>query len=384
MPARIVLLVTSPRLPAGLLTAAAWDLVRAHPVFAAAETEQTAALRTVGVSVTVGDHNPDDLVRALGAHDSIVWLAGSGGDQDFARRLGLRLAREPALAELELLYGSWDPPGARLLDAVAVLDRLVSPGGDPWKQQQTHRSLAPYLLEESYEAYDAIEAGDLTGLREELGDVLLQIVLHARLAEDLPEDQRWSIDDVAGGLVDKMIRRNPHVFAGETVASIEEITENWERIKRAEKGRGSVLDGVALSQPALALAAQILQRAERAGLAPPSPAASQDREESPAAFDSGESPAALDGGESPAAFDGGESSAALDGGESPAAGDRRGTAAAGDRGTGRPGGRALGERLLRTVVRARADGLDAEAELRRAVLDYADRVRDAETVRDHE
>jgi XTP/dITP diphosphohydrolase len=269
--ARIVLLVTSPRLPAGLLTAAAWEMVRAHPVFTAADGEQTAALRAAGVPVTLVDPDPEALVREVAAHDSIVWLAGPAGDEDFARRLGLRLAREPALAELELVYGSWDPPGARLLDAVAVMDRLVSPGGDPWKQQQTHASLAPYLLEESYEAYDAIAAGDLDALREELGDVLLQIVLHARLAEELPEDRRWSVDDVAAGLVDKMVRRNPHVFAGAEVDGVDAITENWERIKQAEKSRDSALEGIALSQPALALAAKILQRASRAGLAVPLP-----------------------------------------------------------------------------------------------------------------
>jgi XTP/dITP diphosphohydrolase len=311
--ARIVLLVTSPRLPAGLLTAAAWDLVRAHPVFAAAETGQSAALRASGVPVTVVDPDPEALVRALGDHDSIVWLAGPSGDDTFARQLGLRLAREPALAELELMYGSWDPPGARLLDAVAVMDRLASPGGDPWKRQQTHQTLAQYLLEESYEAYDAIVAGDLDALREELGDVLLQVVLHARLAEDLDEDERWTVDDVAGGLVDKMVRRNPHVFADQSVADVAEIIENWERIKKAEKARDSVLDGIALSQPALALAAKILQRAERAGQTVPLPAGSE-----------------------------------------------------------------LGAALLRTVAGARAEGLDAEAALRRAALAYADAVRDAE------
>jgi XTP/dITP diphosphohydrolase len=314
MTARIVLLVTSPRLPAGLLTAAAWDLVRAHPVLAAAESEQASALRASGVPVTVIDPDPELLVRLLAEHDTIVWLAGPAGDEDFARHLGLRLAREPALAELELLYGSWDPPGARLLDAVAVMDRLASPGGDPWKRQQTHASLAPYLLEEAYEAYDSIVEGDLAALREELGDVLLQIVLHSRLAENLPEDERWSVDDVAGDLVDKMVRRNPHVFAGETVADIEEITENWERIKRAEKSRGSVLDGIALSQPALALAAKILQRVDRAGL-----------------------------------------DVAL------------------------PSGDDLGAELLRLVARARADGLDPEAALRRAALHYAESVRAAES-----
>ena len=271
---RIVLLVTSPRLPAGLLTATAWDLLRAHPVFTAADGDQVQALRSSGVAVSVIEPDPEALVTALASHGTVIWLGGAAGDEDFARRLGLRLAREPSLAELELCYGSWDPPGARLLDAVAVMDRLASPGGDPWKRQQTHATLAQYLLEESYEAYDAIVSGDLDALREELGDVLLQVVLHARLAENLDADERWSIDDVAGGLVDKMVRRNPHVFAGESVGGVEEIIDNWERIKKAEKSRDSVLDGIALSQPALALAAKIMQRASRAGLDVPLPAGS--------------------------------------------------------------------------------------------------------------
>jgi XTP/dITP diphosphohydrolase len=268
---RIVLLVTSPRLPAGLLTAEAWDLLRAHPVYTSGESDQVDALRSSGVTVTVIEPDPETLIAALPIHPTVIWLAGAAGDEDFARRLGLRLAREPALAELELCYGSWDPPGARLLDAVAVMDRLASPGGDPWKLQQTHESLAPYLLEESYEAYDAIAASDLDALREELGDVLLQVVLHSRLAEDLPEGERWSVDDVAGGLVEKMVRRNPHVFAGEEVGGVEDIIDNWERIKKAEKARDSVLEGIALSQPALSLAAKILQRAERAGVGVPLP-----------------------------------------------------------------------------------------------------------------
>ncbi|GIF43331.1 nucleoside triphosphate pyrophosphohydrolase [Actinoplanes xinjiangensis] len=271
MSTRIVLLVTSPRLPAGLLTAEAWDTVRAYPVYAAADSAQADALRVTGVPVTVLDTDAQGLLDAVAGRPAVVWLAGPDGDQTFARQLGLRLAREPGLAELELMYGSWDPPGARLLDAVTVMDRLASPGGDPWKREQTHLTLAPYLLEESYEAYDAITGGDLGALREELGDVLLQVLLHARLAEDRPESDRWSVDDVAGGLVEKMIRRNPHVFGGEQITDIEEITANWERIKREEKARDSVLDGIALSQPALALAAKILHRVERGGLSVPLP-----------------------------------------------------------------------------------------------------------------
>ncbi|MEO3816816.1 nucleoside triphosphate pyrophosphohydrolase [Plantactinospora sp. B24E8] len=319
-PARIILLVTSPRLPAGLLTAAAWDVVRAHPVLAAAESELTTAVRAAGAEVTVTDDPLSALLATATAHGAVVWLAGPAGDEDLARRLGLRLAREPGLAELELMYGSWDPPGARLLDAVAVMDRLQSPGGDPWKRAQTHSSLARYLLEECYEAYDAIVAGDLDALRDELGDVLLQVVLHARLAEELPEGKRWNVDDVAGGLVAKMIRRNPHVFAGASVETIEEITENWERIKRTEKPRGSVLDGIALSQPALALAAKVLHRVDRAGLAVPLPPPTAESE---------------------------------------------------------PAGR-LGAELLATVARSRAAGLDAEAALRQATLDYVETVRAAE------
>jgi XTP/dITP diphosphohydrolase len=253
-----------------LLTAQAWDAVRAYPVLAARESEQTAALRASGVAVSV-DAAPtaDALLAAASAHGTVVWLAGPTGDPDLARELGLRLAREPGLAELELMYGSWDPPGARLLDAVAVMDRLVSPGGDPWKRSQTHASLAQFLLEEAYEAYDAIAAGDLAALREELGDVLLQVVLHARLAA---EAGHWDVDDVAGDLVDKLVRRNPHVFSDTTVDSVDEIVENWEQIKRVEKARESAMDGIALSQPALALAAKVLSRAARAGVAVPLPA----------------------------------------------------------------------------------------------------------------
>ncbi|MET7708108.1 nucleoside triphosphate pyrophosphohydrolase [Micromonospora sp. NPDC005413] len=321
MTARIVLLVTSPRLPAGLLTSAAWDVVRQHPVLTGAESELVTAVRQAGAEVIVVDGPATQpLLDTVAAHGTAVWLAGPAGDEALARELGLRLAREPGLAEMELMYGSWDPPGARLLDAVAVLDRLASPGGDPWKRAQTHRSLAGYLLEESYEAYDAISADDTDALREELGDVLLQVVLHARLAEELPEDERWTIDDVAGGLVDKMIRRNPHVFAGAEAGTLEEITENWERIKRAEKARNSVLDGVALSQPALALAAKILDRAARIGLAVPPPLA-----------------------------------------------DTQVDAEA-----------RLGASLLTTVATARQAGIDPEAALRRTTLAYAEAIRAAE------
>jgi XTP/dITP diphosphohydrolase len=318
--ARIVLLVTSPRLPAGLLTAEAWDMVRAHPVYTAANSAQVDALRHAGATVTIGEPDADALLASAADNDTVVWLAGASGDEDFARTLGLRLAREPGRVDLELLYGSWDPPGARLLDAVAVMARLIAPDGDPWKRSQTHASLAPFLLEEAYEAYDAILAGDPHALKEELGDVLLQIVLHAGLAESAGD---WSVDDVAAGLVDKLIRRNPHVFGDTVVDGLDEITANWEQIKKTEKARGSVLDGIALSQPALSLAVKVFDRLRRAGLevpAPPTDAATADLTDDTA----------------------------------------------------------LGAALLGLVVAVRERGLDPEGALRSATLDYIRQARERE------
>jgi uncharacterized protein YabN with tetrapyrrole methylase and pyrophosphatase domain len=165
--------------------------------------------------------------------------------------------------------GSPEQPGAALLRAVATMNRLRSPGGCPWDAEQTHESLAPYLLEEAYETLDAIETGDLAALREELGDLLLQVLFHARLAEEA--EQPFTIDDVADDLVAKLVRRHPHVFADVTVNSAVEVAANWEDIKRAEKQRTSATEGVALGQPALALAAKLVSRSTRAGLDVPVP-----------------------------------------------------------------------------------------------------------------
>jgi len=165
--------------------------------------------------------------------------------------------------------------GERVLELVAVMDRLRREC--PWDRRQTHSSLAPYLLEECYEALDALERGDQAALREELGDVLLQVVFHARLAAERTDGTGWTIDDVADGIVAKLIRRHPHVFSDVAVAGADEVSVNWETIKAAERAEkaasraaaggatASALDGVALGQPALALAAQLQRRAERAG-----------------------------------------------------------------------------------------------------------------------
>jgi XTP/dITP diphosphohydrolase len=134
------------------------------------------------------------------------------------------------------------------------MDRLRSPGGCPWDAAQTHQSLAPYLVEETYETLEAIDTGDTALLREELGDLLLQVLFHARLAQELPPESRFGIDEVARDLVDKLVRRHPHVFADAEVRGAEHVAQNWEAGKAAEKGRTSVLDGVPTAQPALALA----------------------------------------------------------------------------------------------------------------------------------
>jgi XTP/dITP diphosphohydrolase len=145
---------------------------------------------------------------------------------------------------------------------VEVMDRLRSPGGCPWDAEQTHESLIKYLLEESYEFIDSVDAKDREGMREELGDVLLQVYFHSRMAQDHPTDP-FSIEDVARGIADKLIRRHPHVFEDLQVSGTEEIIDNWEEIKAKEKGRTSALDGVALAQPALPLVEKLLYRAEK-------------------------------------------------------------------------------------------------------------------------
>lgn len=154
--------------------------------------------------------------------------------------------------------------GSELLRLVEVMDRLRSPGGCAWDAEQTHDSLIKYLLEESYEFIDAIETDDRVGMREELGDVLLQVYFHSRIAQDHPTDP-FTIDDVAGAIADKLISRHPHVFAGVEVSGTEEIIENWEAIKAKEKGRTSPIEGVAMSQPALPLVSKLIYRADKYG-----------------------------------------------------------------------------------------------------------------------
>ena len=144
------------------------------------------------------------------------------------------------------------------------MDRLRSPGGCPWDAEQNHESLLKYLLEESYEFIEAVEQGDRVAMREELGDVLLQVYFHARMAEEHPTDP-FSVEDVAQVVAQKLVRRHPHVFGDVKVSGSAQVLENWEAQKAAEKGRTSAVEGVPLAQPAMALAAKLMYRAEKFG-----------------------------------------------------------------------------------------------------------------------
>ncbi|MGZ6826098.1 MAG: MazG family protein [Mycobacteriales bacterium] len=241
---RVTLVRCSSRLPAGQLTLAAWDALRRGPVVV--DGPDQAHLADAGIawtSVTAQE-------LAASPEPELVWLTSDPGAGALLDELGVAW---------DEVVGAVEPPGARLLDVVAVMDRLRSPGGCPWDAQQTHTSLMPYLLEEAYETYEALENGDDAHLREELGDLLLQIVFHARVSE------AFDVDDVAGDLVDKLVRRHPHVFAG---APADDLEGSWEALKAAEKGRTSVTEGVPLGQPALMLAAKLQRRAAKLG-APP-------------------------------------------------------------------------------------------------------------------
>jgi XTP/dITP diphosphohydrolase len=225
--------------------------------------------------------------------------------------------------------------GMRLVELVRIMDTLRL--NCPWDARQTHASLAPYLLEETYETVDALASGDQAAVREELGDVLLQVVFHARVAEERTDGTGYDIDDVADGIISKLTRRHPHVFGGLTVSGPDEVTLNWDAIKAAERsaarlasgaeegepGPPSSLDGVPMNQPAVSLVAQLRRRAERAGVPPELADIPANR------------------------------------------------ARVSD----------IGRELFALVSRARAEGMDPELELRAAALAYADRVRswEAET-----
>ena len=316
----LIVLVTSPRVAPGLLSWPAWQALRsASSVLAAAGHPQLPALDEAGIQYRVVDGFD---VSPLGVDGDVVWLPEPG--------------TEPSLpAGAQVVHGSADLPGARFLDLVATMDRLRVEC--PWDARQTHASLAPHLLEEPYEALEALESGDEQAFCEELGDVLLQVVFHARIAAERTDGTGFMIDNVVDGIVAKLVRRHPHVFADVTVSGAEDVKRNWDEIKREEKRalalrRGdaadgseapSALDGVPFGQPALALAAQLQRRAARAGVP--------------------EELARLDG-------DSGRAESAESGED-------------------------IGRELFRLVAKAREAGRDPEMELREAARRYCDLVR---------
>ena len=153
---------------------------------------------------------------------------------------------------------------SELLRLREVMDRLRSPGGCPWDAEQTHESLLKYLLEESYEFIEAVEENDRVAMREELGDLLLQVYFHARMAEE-DSNNPFTVEDIAKEVADKLVRRHPHVFGDVKVSGSDDVLANWEKQKAQEKGRTSAMDGVPLGQPALPLANKLIYRAEKYG-----------------------------------------------------------------------------------------------------------------------
>jgi XTP/dITP diphosphohydrolase len=251
--------------------------------------------------------------------------------------------------------------GAALLRLVEVMDTLRT--GCPWDAKQTHESLAPYLLEECYEALEALESGEPAALRDELGDVLLQVVFHARVAAERADGTGFTIDDVANGIVAKLVRRHPHVFGDVQVSGPEDVKRNWDAIKAAERGGQAgalpaALGSVPFGQPALSLAAQLQRRAERAGV----PA---ELSELPIR-DAGNNIAAGNGA--------GVGSAGVSGAEVSSAGT-----SVDDHGVSE-----IGAALFALVARAREAGLDPELELRAAARSYRERVRRWATEKDRD
>jgi NTP pyrophosphatase (non-canonical NTP hydrolase) len=376
----LTVLATSPRVAPGVLSWPAWQALRsASVVLAPAGHPQLPALDEAGIPSTVADppaaSGPEAAAvtarwlaaTAAAAAGDVVWLAPPEGGISPAGQpvrpvlpspdLVAELAGQLGADQVRLVPGSADVAGSRLIDLVQAMDRLRTEC--PWDARQTHESLAPHLLEEPYEALEALESGDQQAFCEELGDVLLQVVFHARVAAERDDGTGFTTDDVADGIVAKLVRRHPHVFGDVTVSGAEEVQGNWDAIKREEKrikaersgsdasaepAHPSALDGVPFGQPALALAAQLQRRAERAGA--PAQLAELAGEGGPAA----EGPAAEGAADDAAPDD------AAPGGAAPAPA-------------------AIGRELFGLVTKARAAGLDPEAELRGAARRFGDMVR---------
>jgi XTP/dITP diphosphohydrolase len=301
VPGRLALLSSSPRTAPGLLTRAAWQALEAADAVLARDADEplAAAVEDAGVAVRhVGDLPAPELARALvseatgqapregesAAGTAVIWVLSADGDPGLTDAIASEVSRLPDPPDVEVVVGSWDVPGARLLDLVAVMDRLRSPGGCPWDAEQTHESLVKYLIEESHEAAEAIRSGDRDHMVEELGDVLLQVAFQSRVGEEDPE-RPFDIDDVAGAIVEKLLRRHPHVFAEGEASTPEEVERAWEAIKAEERaakaasraeesgaehtggeaGHTALLHGIPASLPTLLAAEKALSRWQRTG-----------------------------------------------------------------------------------------------------------------------
>lgn len=217
--------------PAGALSLAEWDALRDATLVICSDPSHPHARAVADAGI--------DVARGPAAGDAVLLL----------------LPGEQCPPGAEVVAAAAPTPGSAVLDVVAVMARLRSEC--PWTRQQTHASLAHYLLEETYEALEALDTGDSALLREELGDLLMQVVFHAVIAS---ESEGWDVDDVAAGIAAKLRHRNPHVFGDVTVVDAAEVDANWQALKALEKKRTSPLDGVPPQLPALAWADKVLGR----------------------------------------------------------------------------------------------------------------------------
>ena len=259
----LIFLASSPRVAPGQLTWPAWETLRSasRVLTGSADHPQLPHVRAAGVEAEVvapGRGRARTRGRRASIRGPVVWLAAEDGDETLMREVGGVLVGMSDPPEVEVLPGAYDLPGARMLDLVAVMETLRREC--PWDRQQTHASLAPYLLEEAYEVVDTIEGGELEALREELGDVLMQVAFHAEVAGDFTSTTwpraSWPSSYAA-------IRTSS---ARSTVADADEVNANWDKIKSAERGDdASIFAGVPMGQPALSLAAKLQRRAAKAG-----------------------------------------------------------------------------------------------------------------------
>ncbi len=289
MAGRLALLSSSPRIAPGLLTRSAWQCLEGAAQVLARDADEplAAAVEDAGLPVRhVGGTAAAELARTLVAEAAragdrgVVWVLSADGDPGLTDAIASEVSRLPDPPDVEVVVGSWDVPGARVLDLVAVMDRLRSPGGCPWDAEQTHESLVKYLVEEAHEAAEAIRSGDRDHMVEELGDVLLQVAFQSRVGEEDPE-RPFDIDDVAGAIVEKLLRRHPHVFADGDATTPEEVERAWEAIKAEERaakaastgtehaggeaGHTGLLHGIPASLPTVLAAEKALARWERTG-----------------------------------------------------------------------------------------------------------------------